>query len=184
MTDPVFNPAYRYGALVTAIYDGDTIICDIDTFAHMWKKDEIIRLYGINAQEIKRSKSRGIDSDDVQHGYDQRDVLIKSLGLDPENYPRKVKYHEVSTSILEALDLDGDGEPDDFDYRILPSPVWVVIETVQDKSGKFGRLLGIIHKDGVNLNEAMRDVIGGVEFYDGKTYPSDYPISSPASRVA
>ncbi len=183
MTEPILSPAYRYGALVTAIYDADTIICDIDTFAHMWKKDEIIRLYGINAQEIKRSKSKGIDSDDVQVGYDQRDVLIEALGLDPENYPRKVKYHEVATSIIEALDIDGDGEPDDFDYRVLPSPVWVVIETVMDTSGKFGRLLGIIHKDGQNLNETLRDIIGGVEFYDGKIHPSDTPIVPPKRKA-
>lgn len=183
MTDPVFNPAYRYGALVTAIYDGDTIICDIDTFDHMWKRDEIIRLYGINCQEIKRSKSRGVDADDVQVGYDQRDTLIQCLGLDPADYPRKVKYHDVSQSILTALDLDGDGEPDDFDYRVFPSPVWIVLETIKDKSGKFGRLLGIIHKDGKNLNEAMRDVIGGVEFYDSKTYPADYPITSPSRAI-
>lgn len=177
---PITSPAYCYGALVTAIYDGDTIICDIDTFAHMWKKDEIIRLYGINAQEIRRSKSKGIDAADVQIGYDHRDVLIASLGLEPSNYPRKVKYHEVSQSIIEALDLDGDGEPDDFDYRVFPAPVWVVIETIKDDSGKFGRLLGILHKDGKNLNEGLRDVIGGVEFYDGKTYPPDTAIVPPA----
>jgi len=122
MSDPITRPAYRYGALVTAIYDADTIICDIDVFDHMWKKDEIIRLYGINAQEIKRSKAKGIDAADVQDGYDQRDELI---------------------------------------------------------GGKFGRLLGIVHKDGVNLNEHMRDTIGGVEFYDGKVYTADTPIRPP-----
>ena len=179
MSEPVIRPGYRYGALVTAIYDADTIICDIDVFNHMWKKDEIIRLYGINAQEIKRSKAKGIDARDVQDGYDQRDVLIEALGLDPASYPRKVKYHDVSKNILAGLDLDGDGEPDVFEYRELPAPVWVVIETIKDDSGKFGRLLGIIHKDGVNLNETLRDVIGGVEFYDGKTHPADTPIRPP-----
>lgn len=181
MIEPVTRPGYRYGALITAIYDADTIICDIDVFDHMWKKDEIIRLYGINAQEIKRSKSKGIDADDVQVGYDHRDHLIELLGLDPDDYPRKVKYHDVSKSIIEGLDLDGDGEPDDFDYRVLPAPVWVIIETIKDDSGKFGRLLGIVHHGGVNLNESLRDVIGGVEFYDGKTYPADYPIRPPTT---
>ena len=180
MTDPVTQPAYRYGALVTAIYDADTIICDIDVFSRMWKKDEIIRLYGINAQEIKRSKSKGIDADDVQDGYDQRDELIEALGLDPDNYPRKVRYHDVSQTIIEGLDLDGDGVPDVFEYRELSTPVWVVIETIKDDNGKFGRLLGVIHKDGVNINEKMRDVIGGVEFYDGKEHPADTPIRPPS----
>lgn len=68
---------------------------------------------------------------------------------------------------------------------MFPSPVWVVIQTVKDDSGKFGRLLGIIHKpsgDGetsTNLNEVLRDVIGGVEFYDEKEYPADHPIRPP-----
>ena len=176
----ILKPGYRYGALITAIYDGDTIICDIDVFDRMWKKDEIIRLYGINAQEIKRSKSKGITTQDTQDGFDDRDSLITLLGLNPDNYPRKVKYHEVSKSILVGLDLDGDGEPDEFNYREFPTAVPVIIETIKDKGGKFGRLLGIIHKDGKNLNEAMRDIIGGVEFYDRKSYPADTPITPPA----
>jgi len=197
MTDPtqrlvdtkgeyVTRPGYRYGALVTAIYDADTLIVDLDVFDHMWKKDEIIRLYGVNAQEIKRSKAKDIDAEDVQEGYDQRDVVIETLGLDPENFPRKVKYHDVSKTILRGLDLDGDGVPDVFEYYELPSPVWVIIETVKDDSGKFGRLLGVVHKpndDGVtsvNVNEVVRDLVGGVEFYDNKTYPADYPIRPPA----
>ena len=186
MTDYVTRPGYRYGALVTAIYDADTLIVDLDVFDHMWKKDEIIRLYGVNAQEIKRSKAKGIDADDVQEGYDQRDAVIKTLGLDPDNYPRKVKYHNVSKTILKGLDLDGDGVPDVFEYHELPSPVWVIIETVKDDSGKFGRLLGVVHKPNsddvtsVNVNEVVRDLVGGVEFYDGKTYPADHPIRPPA----
>ena len=152
----MIKPAYRYGALITAIYDADTIICDIDVFNNMWKKNEIIRLYGINAQEIRRSASKGIDADDVKVGFDHRDALIKTLGLNPDGFSRKVRYHK------------------------LDKPVWVVIETIKDTSGKFGRLLGIIHKGKVNVNEHMRDIIGGVEFYDGQEYPHDYPIRPPS----
>lgn len=150
------TPAYRYGALITAIYDADTILCDIDTFDRMWKRDEKIRLYGINANEIKRSVSKGHGDAHVKTGYDHRDLLIETLGLDPSDFPRKVIYHELAES------------------------VWVVIETIKDDSGKFGRLLGIIHtEDGVNVNEVLRDAIGGVEFYDGKDYPADHPIRPP-----
>lgn len=150
-------PAYRYGFLIKAIYDGDTIAGDLDMYDGIWQANEIIRLYGIDCQEIKRSKAKGIDSDDVQIGYDHRDAFIRLLGLDPSDFDRKVRYHE------------------------LPKPVWVVLETVKDKSGKFGRLLGIVHKDGRNLNEAMRDIIGGVEFYDRKDWPADTPITPPAA---
>ncbi|MBL4870458.1 MAG: hypothetical protein JKX72_05845 [Robiginitomaculum sp.] len=155
MTRTITNPAYRYGFRVTAIYDGDTIVGNLDMYDHVWKADETIRLYGINCQEIKRSKRKGITTKDVQIGFDHRDSLIRFLGLDPDNFPRKVKYHTLEV------------------------PVWVVMETVQDKSGKFGRLLGIVHKNGKNLNEYMRDIIGGVEFYDSKIHPADTPIIPP-----
>lgn len=150
------TPAYRYGALITAIYDADTFMCDIDIFDRMWKRDEKIRLYGINANEIKRSKSKGRGDAHVETGYDHRDLLIETLGLDPSDFPRKVRYHK------------------------LDDPVRVVIETIKDDSGKFGRLLGIIHtQNGVNVNEVLRDAIGGVEFYDGEEYLIDYPIRPP-----
>lgn len=155
MSRIITSPAYRYNFNVTAIYDGDTVVGNLDMYDHVWKAEETIRLYGINSQEIRRSSAKGIDAEDVQVGYDHRDALIRGLGLDPSDYDRKVRYHE------------------------LAKPVSVIIETIKDTSGKFGRLLGILHKDGVNLNELMRDVIGGVEFYDGKTYPADFPICPP-----
>jgi len=153
---PILAPAFSYGFQITGIYDSDTIVGNLDMYDRTWKADEIIRLYGINGQEIRRSSSKGITAADVQVGYDQRDDLIRCLDLDPADFPRKVKYHTLET------------------------PVWVVIETVKDRSGKFGRLLGIVHYKGKNINEAMRDIIGGVEFYDGKFYPADTPIVPPA----
>ncbi len=158
-TRSIKRPAYRYGFTITAIYDGDTIIGNLDMYNHVWKDDETIRLYGINCQEIKRSKKNNIDAIDVQIGFDHRDALITFLGLNPDDFPRKVKYHK------------------------LTAPVWVVMETVKDRSGKFGRLLGIVHKDGKNLNEHMRDIIGGVEFYDGKTHPANTPITPPSMNT-
>lgn len=154
------TPAYCYAFRITAFYDADTLVGDLDMYDHVWKRDEIIRLYGINSQEIRRSKSKGVDADDVALGYDHRDALIRLLGLDPTGYDRKARYHK------------------------LAEPVEVIIQTIKDQSGKFGRLLGIIHLDGVNINEAMRDVIGGVEFYDGKSHPANTPIVPPWERIA
>lgn len=181
MSELITKPCYRYTALITAIYDADTFVCEIDWGKGQWTKGEVVRMYGINAQEIKRSKAKGIGDAEVEDGFDDRDDLLEVLGLDPSNFPRKVKYQDVSSKILTALDLDGDGEPDVFEYREFATPVEVIIETVLDKE-KFGRMLGIIHRpsDGLNINEYMRDIIGGVEFYDGKTYPADYPIRPPA----
>lgn len=156
VTPLVTAPAYRYGALITHVYDADTVQCNIDMYDRTWRLEEKIRLYGVNANEIKRSKRNGIGDAHVAKGFRQRNELIRLLGQNADNYPRRVRYHE------------------------LIEPVPVVIETVRDTSGKFGRLLGILHYQGVNLNERIRDMTGGVEFYDGKEYPPDYPISPPA----
>lgn len=80
--------------------------------------------------------------------------MITALGLDPADFPRRFRYHQ------------------------LADPVYVVIETIKDASIKFGRFLGIIHKVGRNLNEEMRDIIGGVKFYDGNVWPANTPITA------
>jgi len=108
--------AYTYRALVTDIYDADTIICDIDIFDNTWKKNERIRLYGINANEIKRSKSKGRGDAHVEIGFKHRDVLITALGLDPRDFPQKVTYHELAESGELGTDEDGDGKIDS--YRV------------------------------------------------------------------
>ena len=148
----ITKPAYTYSADITHIYDGDNVKCNIDLYDRQWKIGETIRLYGIDAHEIKRSKTHNRDSAHVKIGYDQRDALLKFLGLDPNNFRRVAKYQKIET------------------------PIRVIIQTLQDESGKFGRLLGILHKNGINVNEQMRDVIGGVNFFDDKTYTKDYPI--------
>lgn len=172
------RPNYTQNALIKAVYDGDTIIADIDWGKGIWTRDEVVRFYGINCNEIKRSKRHGRGDEHVEIGFDQRDYLLTELGRSSMNYPRKVKYHNISEKVLVGLDLDGDGEPDIFDYREYPQPVPVVIQTILDKE-KFGRLLGVVWRGDVNINEKLRDIIGGVEFYDGKTYPADYPIKAP-----
>ncbi|MBZ0198970.1 MAG: thermonuclease family protein [Ignavibacteriaceae bacterium] len=44
---------YRYKAFVTKVYDGDTITVDIDLGLHTWLKGEKLRLYRINAPEVR-----------------------------------------------------------------------------------------------------------------------------------
>ena len=66
---------FQYKAFVTAVYDGDTWTVDIDLGLHVWIKNEKIRLYGINAPEL-RGKER-------PEGLLSRDYL-RSLILDKE----------------------------------------------------------------------------------------------------
>ena len=146
---------YVYGAHVIAIYDADTWLVKIDLGMGMSKEETIIRLYGVNAHEIKRSRSKGYGDAHVKAGFEDRDFMISELGLDPKDFPQKVKYHE------------------------LKKPVRIVLATIRDEGGKFGRLLGVVYKNNVNLNERLRDRLGGVEFYDQKTYPPGHPIIPP-----
>jgi micrococcal nuclease len=44
---------YEYRAIVTRVYDGDTITVDIDLGFYTWIKSQVIRLYGIDTPEIR-----------------------------------------------------------------------------------------------------------------------------------
>ncbi len=44
---------YTYKALVRKVYDGDTITVDIDLGLNVWLKGQKIRLYGLDAPEIR-----------------------------------------------------------------------------------------------------------------------------------
>ena len=91
------NPAYlhHYKASVVRAYDGDTATFDIDLGLHVKATGVKVRLYGIDAPEL-RGPSR----------------------------PEGLKSRDVFRSMI-------------YDHEII-------IETVKDKTGKYGRLLGII----------------------------------------
>lgn len=56
---------YQYKAIITAIYDGDTVTVDISLGLGVWVRGEKLRLYGINAPEVRGdSRIRGIASRD------------------------------------------------------------------------------------------------------------------------
>ena len=153
-------PAYEWNFIITHIRDADSyrgiwdkggnkFIGTIDPKDYKGKQD--CRQYGYNANEITMSKSKKRGAAHVKIGYDQRDAFMKMLDLNPEDYPRKAIWHRIP---------------------------WkkVLIKTIKNETGKYGRLKTITYNKGFNTNEAMRDLVGGVEFYDGKIYPPDYPI--------
>jgi len=86
---------YIYDAYVTAVYDGDTITVDIDLGLDIFLQNQKIRLFGIDAPEV-----RGKDKD---AGIYARDWLRSNI-LDKH----------------------------------------IVIHTIKDSKGKYGRYLGII----------------------------------------
>ncbi|MCU7795609.1 MAG: thermonuclease family protein [Candidatus Thiodiazotropha sp. (ex Myrtea spinifera)] len=97
---------YLYNALVTAVYDGDTVTVDIDLGLHVWVKAEKLRLHRINAPEI-----RGVE---------------REQGLIARDWLRQ---------------------------KILNQPL--VIETIQDTKGKYGRYLVELWLGEVNINDVL-----------------------------
>ncbi len=63
---------YNYKAIITKIYDGDTITVDIDLGFGVWLKKQKIRLYGIDTPEI-----RGIEREEGLKSKAYLKTLIK-----------------------------------------------------------------------------------------------------------
>lgn len=97
---------YAYAAEVTEVYDGDTITADVDLGFSTWRKGEKLRLWGIDAPELRgETRESGLASRDAL-----RDKIL------------------------------GNG---------------VVVCTIKDKTGKYGRYLAEVYLDGENINEWM-----------------------------
>jgi micrococcal nuclease len=62
---------YRYKAVITDVYDGDTVTADIDLGMGVWLRGQRIRLYGINAPELR--------GDEREQGMVSRDWLQETV---------------------------------------------------------------------------------------------------------
>lgn len=104
------NSLYNYKAVVTQVYDGDTITVDIDLGLKTWIRDEKIRLHRINAPELRGTER-----------------------------PKGLKSRDFLRS------------------KILNKKI--VIQTIKDKKGKYGRYLGeiIFEENGkeININDLL-----------------------------
>ena len=100
---------YYYKANVIKVYDGDTITVDIDLGIGIWLRKQSIRLYGIDAPEVRGSEKI--------EGKKSRDWLReKILGKE------------------------------------------IILKTIKDKTGKYGRLLGEIWFENENINDLLVEV--------------------------
>jgi len=94
---------YKYKAVCTAVYDGDTITLDIDLGFNMIMRNQKIRLYGIDTPELR--------GDEREQGLKVRDWVREQI-LNKE----------------------------------------VILESIKDKTGKYGRWIGkiwLLDKEGV-----------------------------------
>lgn len=84
------NKLYHYKALVVDVYDGDTCTVDIDLGLSTWVRTEKIRLYRINAPEVKgSSKAKGLRSRDALKKFvGGKEVFIQTIKDRKEKYGR------------------------------------------------------------------------------------------------
>lgn len=82
---------YIYEVEVVSVYDGDTITVDIDLGFSIWIKDKSLRLYGLDAPEVRGStRERGLAVRDwlrakISQG---RAIVIESIKDEPDKYGR------------------------------------------------------------------------------------------------
>lgn len=100
---------YLYKAYVTDVYDGDTITVDIDLGFWTTIRKQKIRLFGINAPELK--------------GDSRESGLVSKLWLEK---------------------------------MVLGKSI--ILESIKDKSEKYGRLLGIIYLETKTINEGVESI--------------------------
>lgn len=96
---------FEYKAYVVDVYDGDTITCNIDCGFGVHLMKQKIRLFGINAPEMKGAER-------MQGGIESRNALSNLI-----------------------LHKD------------------IILKTINDKKGKYGRYLGIIYLNDLNIND-------------------------------
>ncbi|MEW8508937.1 MAG: thermonuclease family protein [Candidatus Thiodiazotropha sp.] len=99
-------PGYTYRAIVTGVYDGDTVTVDIDLGLSTWVHGEKLRLHRIDAPEV-----RGAD---------------RPAGLESRDWLRE---------------------------KVLGKTV--IIQTVKDRKGKYGRYLAEIWLNRQNVNDLI-----------------------------
>jgi len=104
----VKHALYHYKAIVTSVYDGDTITVDIDLGMGVWLKGQKIRLLGVNTPEI-----RG----------EERDV-----GILAQQFVRNAILHKE-----------------------------VILETIKDSKGKYGRWLANVYPPDYSMS--LNDVL-------------------------
>jgi micrococcal nuclease len=93
---------YHYKALVTAVYDGDTVTVDFDLGLHTWIKGEKIRLHRINAPEVRgKERPRGLLSRDYLRGL----ILGKEVIIETFK-DKKGKYGRYLGEIWLLVDED------------------------------------------------------------------------------
>lgn len=107
---------YRYEARVTSVYDADTITVDIDLGFKAFLKDQKLRLYGIDAWEVRgKERPKGlVGRDRLRELILDKTVVIDSHKDGKGKYGRWlasiVSVDGVEMNVIEMLVEEGHAE--------------------------------------------------------------------------
>lgn len=92
---------YYYVAQVTNVYDGDTMTVDLDLGLGVWRHGQTIRLWKINAPELKGAeRDRGLAVRDlVREQVLNKSVLVRTI-LDKRGADRSEKFGRLLGEVL------------------------------------------------------------------------------------
>lgn len=96
---------YHYEALVTEVYDGDTITVDLDLGFGIWMRDQKIRLYGINAPEVRGEERE----DGLKTRNFLREMILDERVIVRTHKDRKGKYGRwLGTVIQDGFNVNAE----------------------------------------------------------------------------
>ncbi len=98
---------YYYAALVTSVYDGDTLTVDLDLGLGIWRHGLSIRLWKVNTPEVSGDeRERGLVVRDFVRGLVlNKTVLIRTI-LDKRGVDKTEKFGRLLGEILVADEND------------------------------------------------------------------------------
>ncbi|MBX2998572.1 MAG: thermonuclease family protein [Caldilineaceae bacterium] len=92
---------YYYAAHVTSVYDGDTITVDVDLGLGVWRHNQSIRLWKINAPEVRGAeREQGLKVRDfVRSQILDKQILLRTI-LDKRGVDQTEKFGRMLGEIL------------------------------------------------------------------------------------
>jgi len=84
---------FLYYADVCSVYDGDTCRLDIDLGMGIWLRNESVRLFGINAPEVRGAEKKAgkISRDALRQWIINKQIIIKTIA-NSRGKDKKGKY--------------------------------------------------------------------------------------------
>ncbi len=121
-----FVTLWEYRAKVVSVYDGDTCRVDIDLGFGIWRRDEPLRLLGIDAPEVRGAERLAglIARDALSQRVLEKVIYIRTVKPTSDKFPghdMREKYGRYLATLI-----DNEGNVNDWMVQQGYATVWVV----------------------------------------------------------